>query len=427
MDVYACGFNGLGQIPPYEGFKCPTFHRIHRSVETFNIHVLKTHFIIFSSDKIISYGLMGSQFPVRFPPKYDGTSSKACCTSTAILVHGMHGSSFTWSLKKRSLSSAWEPLRVDLEKIHGICSGGETVAFWTDDAVKVLPGPCLEMPGLRVASVKVGGEHFVLLTVDGLVYTWGEGRRGALGLGDLESCHLPREVTCLAGLKVSKIGAGFWHSIAVTVENDVCVWGWNESGQLGFPCRVVREHEESCDRHSPRFLQSEEKYVGILAEPRFLECLPDDFIVVDICCGDRHTVLLDGDGGLWTWGFNGYGQLGLGHTCPMDEPQRSCLKKILPEAQSSDFGIRAGGWNTCVSPTNVIITLPPCVKPALTEINELGLPVEKGGTWRGGPDGVKRLRKTADAAAAFVTVSQRQTTSAEQLRREGRRDLAVTS
>jgi len=31
-----------------------------------------------------------------------------------------------------------------------------------------------------------------------------------------------------------------------------------------------------------------------------------------IACGGAHTVALKSDGSLWSWGLNGYGQLGLG-------------------------------------------------------------------------------------------------------------------
>lgn len=51
--------------------------------------------------------------------------------------------------------------------------------------------------------------------------------------------------------------------------------------------------------------------------------LPDD--IVDIQAGFRHTVALSSAGEVWTWGFHGKGQLGLGSFVPEDgicQPQR---------------------------------------------------------------------------------------------------------
>jgi len=47
-------------------------------------------------------------------------------------------------------------------------------------------------------------------------------------------------VDALAGLRVMLIAAGGWHSAAVTECGDLYTWGWNQSGQLGFPMGEVR-------------------------------------------------------------------------------------------------------------------------------------------------------------------------------------------
>ena len=59
--------------------------------------------------------------------------------------------------------------------------------------------------------------------------------RGQLGHGDLESeQEFARQVASLAGLCVTLVAAGSWHSAAVTECGDLYTWGWNHSGQLGF-------------------------------------------------------------------------------------------------------------------------------------------------------------------------------------------------
>lgn len=36
--------------------------------------------------------------------------------------------------------------------------------------------------------------------------------------------------------------------------------------------------------------------------------------IVAISAGNYHSIALDKDGNVYTWGYNGYGQLGLGNT-----------------------------------------------------------------------------------------------------------------
>ena len=43
--------------------------------------------------------------------------------------------------------------------------------------------------------------------------------------------------------------------------------------------------------------------------------------VDDVAVGSEHTLVLTSDGQVWAWGSNGEGQLGLGHTTAVLEPQ----------------------------------------------------------------------------------------------------------
>ncbi|ELU07510.1 hypothetical protein CAPTEDRAFT_122289, partial [Capitella teleta] len=51
--------------------------------------------------------------------------------------------------------------------------------------------------------------------------------------------------------------------------------------------------------------------------------------VLHISCGDEHTSLLAGDGRVFTFGDNAWGQLGLGHTKPVTKPTR--IKSLKAE------------------------------------------------------------------------------------------------
>ena len=49
---------------------------------------------------------------------------------------------------------------------------------------------------------------------------------------------------------------------------------------------------------------------------------PEDCLVTDVGCGSRHTVCLTKTGGLWAFGWNKYGQLGVGDTRARDAVTR---------------------------------------------------------------------------------------------------------
>lgn len=61
--------------------------------------------------------------------------------------------------------------------------------------------------------------------------------RGQLGHGSIDSVDYPQEVQALGGVQIVQIACGGWHSCALSESGDLYVWGWNESGQLGLPCR----------------------------------------------------------------------------------------------------------------------------------------------------------------------------------------------
>ncbi len=60
---------------------------------------------------------------------------------------------------------------------------------------------------------------------------------------------------------------------------------------------------------------------------------------VAVACGAWHTVALKSDGSLWTWGYNGWGQLGLGDN----------TRQAHPHAGGTDtdwVAVACGGYHT---------------------------------------------------------------------------------
>lgn len=245
---------------------------------------------------------------------------------------------------------------------------------------------------MKVSDVAVGKEHCMALTAAGDVITWGNGMRGQLGIGELCHAEKPVPVESLQGVCITTITCGAWHCAALSESGDLYVWGWNETGQLGFPYKSESSHplfhffEHSCqcpksssfshgyspgdsdqshhmgdksqdkevvykdeenkeqkgnskrvpdERINP---EKSQEAINVQALPRLLDFWRENVNIHDIQCGDRHTLFMLQDGSVWSVGMNRYGQLGLGHIEAVKEPCEVFRRGIS--------AIHAGGWNS---------------------------------------------------------------------------------
>ncbi|XP_030845433.1 secretion-regulating guanine nucleotide exchange factor [Strongylocentrotus purpuratus] len=103
--------------------------------------------------------------------------------------------------------------------------------------------------GLTIKGIHSGWTHMLAITEDESVYTWGRNDYGQLGRpaaksisnGSAESesnatpttttpdcCHVPTEISILKNAK--QIVCGAEHSLAITKDDKLLAWGWNEHG-----------------------------------------------------------------------------------------------------------------------------------------------------------------------------------------------------
>ena len=162
-------------------------------------------------------------------------------------------------------------------------------------------------PLLRKVIIKVatGYWHTLALTDYDEVFSWGKNDKGQLGLG-FES---PYEVKVtqvsfgsIAKYKITDISCGHSHSLALietknkheVMEGAVYAWGDESRGQLGSGDAVYRMRPQE-NRWLTKFLS------GI------------QLLIQSIHAGGYHNlVLLKGSGQVVSWGANEYGQLGTG-------------------------------------------------------------------------------------------------------------------
>ncbi|KAK9903587.1 hypothetical protein WJX75_009396 [Coccomyxa subellipsoidea] len=163
----------------------------------------------------------------------------------------------------------------------------------TSDAI--LPQPVESLRGLKVCDISCGAEHSMALAGNGAVYCWGWGAYGNLGDGHREDRCAPVKVLGLEGVKVTSVACGWRHSIAADETGVVYTFGWSKYGQLG--------HGDCTDQLVPKAVES----------------LKDSRIVL-ISGGWRHTSVADDTGMLYSWGWNKFGQLGIGSNADSNAP-----------------------------------------------------------------------------------------------------------
>jgi E3 ubiquitin-protein ligase HERC3 len=161
--------------------------------------------------------------------------------------------------------------------------------------------------------------------VGGDVHSWGSGEMGQLGFPLLED--LPKDqdgypyeptaglIKAFARMRISQIAGGDGHTAAVTVQGKLYSWGASACGQLG----------QSDTEHMPKDVE------GYPYQPvPLLVSTLQDICIVQIACGDAHTVALSREGLLYSWGGGGCGQLGHSETSKMPKDEDGCPYQLTP-------------------------------------------------------------------------------------------------
>ncbi len=86
----------------------------------------------------------------------------------------------------------------------------------------------------RPTQAACGNEHSACLMENGELFTWGKGKRGALGNRKSISQFEPKSVTFTQAMGISKVSCGKDHTMAIEADEDqVFGFGANSHGQLG--------------------------------------------------------------------------------------------------------------------------------------------------------------------------------------------------
>ncbi|RMX41048.1 hypothetical protein pdam_00003288 [Pocillopora damicornis] len=190
-----------------------------------------------------------------------------------------------------------------------------------------------ELSDKKCIAVMCGHYHSMALSADHRVWSWGWGVHGQLGVGSIEDALLPTHVQTLDEYQVTALAAGYSHSAVLTAQGQVLTFGGGLYGQLGLgtnskqtlPVLVeTLKHEKvyliCCGsfetRQEYRSKRSAQASLPSNATshrllPVRLDCTFSSRIK-DVCCGNWHYMVVMESGQLYSWGYDDYGQLGLG-------------------------------------------------------------------------------------------------------------------
>ena len=197
-----------------------------------------------------------------------------------------------------------------------------------------------------MVAVAAGRGHSLALTNDGHVYAWGSNTYGKLGVNS-DNPHLtPVQVHGVGNAQppeglsgIVAVAAGYHHSLALGADGHVYAWGSNEHGQLGV--HSDNNHPYPVQVHGV-------DNVGYLSD------------IVAVAAGYQHSLAVDKDGHVYSWGEGGYGQLGLNsnndHSVPYQvhgldngQPPENGLSGIVDVAAGQHFSLALGADGTVYS------------------------------------------------------------------------------
>nr|XP_041576328.1 protein RCC2 [Taeniopygia guttata] len=216
---------------------------------------------------------------------------------------------------------------------------------------------------LRVRSVVSGpcAAHSLLITAEGRLWSWGRNEKGQLGHGDTKRVEAPRPIEALSSEAIVAAACGRNHTLALTESGSVFAFGENKLGQLGLgnqtdavpsPTQILYNGQPisklgcgaefsmvmdckgnlysfGCPEYGQLGHNSDGKFIARAQRieydcellPRrvalFVERTKDgqvlpvpNVVVRDVACGANHTLVLDSQKRVFSWGFGGYGRLG---------------------------------------------------------------------------------------------------------------------
>ncbi|KAK5576748.1 hypothetical protein RB653_007892 [Dictyostelium firmibasis] len=236
-----------------------------------------------------------------------------------------------------------------------------------------------EGDGFKVKSVSGGRRHTLILTKEGRVFSYGIGSEYQLGHGDNNNRSDPTEIKELSNKGIIKVVSGWGHSLALSKFGELYSWGFSNDSQTGHGFLIDKPIKV------PKLISSDFKFKNVFSGSDFVIALTDKGELVSfgsnefgqlgngtqinqefptiiksgfnynhdkfnkiiesaaeggrfdkrISCGFSHCLILNDSGELFTFGWNGNGQLGIGNSSSSSNSSRITNQTIPIKLDSS--------------------------------------------------------------------------------------------
>lgn len=145
-----------------------------------------------------------------------------------------------------------------------------------------------EMPIVLIPlrQIEIGDNHVIMLTVEGEIFSFGDGLNGATGNGIMTYHYKPVKVKFQYNtISIIRISAGGRHNLAIDSNFNLYSWGSGKNGRLG--------HDNEKDQNYPKAIES-------ISNSKIIFC----------SAGDTYSCAITQDNYLYTWGSGEFGRLG---------------------------------------------------------------------------------------------------------------------
>lgn len=143
-------------------------------------------------------------------------------------------------------------------------------------------------------AVAAGENHTIAIRSDGTLWAWGRNNAGQLGDSTVTNRATPMQIG--SATTWMAVAAGGDHTLALRSDGTLWAWGDNNFGQVG-------DGTSANQRLSPVQIGSDTTWTAVAA-------------------GANHSVALQSDGTVWTWGLGTSGRLGHGNETSRLSPMR---------------------------------------------------------------------------------------------------------
>lgn len=138
-----------------------------------------------------------------------------------------------------------------------------------------------------ITKISCGAYHTSAIDIYGNLWLWGRNTHHQVLEQNIVNVPFPTKLSI--SISVSYVACGYAHTMALDKNNNLWAWGSNENGQIG-------TGENNSIQQTPVNISNDTNFGNIYF----------------IACGYYHSVVINEEGSVYSWGNNEHGQLGVG-------------------------------------------------------------------------------------------------------------------